>query len=390
MSLFSFGGIRFESPTKPGFGANRDLLGGKYGYDILRYPIDIGSTDKGHYIVIHVNEQKKTSAGLRTKSGPAGDLPTVYRNRIDNLTPTLGSAASTILAGGSAAINSAFGSGTISNIANQVPNFIKNFLPDVNAFDLDVGFTRTISRTSDTIVLYMPDTVAFTNSQVYSEPSMGGLIGGSITAAASAIDAIRSGGGADKVIKNLSPFIGSAVGNALGNRFAGQDIFKAGFAAVTGLVQNPMIEMIYSSPQFRDFRFEFMIYPRSEVEATEVQNIITKLQFHQAPEIKKDSYGFFLVPPAEFDIKFYYNGQENLNIPKISTCILSSIDLDYAPNGWAAYESVGEPKPGKGRTGMPVAIRLGLNFKETEYMTKDNFVEKTPSLAQAIPVIPFP
>ena len=29
--------------------------------------------------------------------------------------------------------------------------------------------------------------------------------------------------------------------------------------------------------------------------------------------------------------------------------------------------------PELGRTGMPVAIRLSLNFKETEIMTKDNF-----------------
>jgi hypothetical protein len=33
--------------------------------------------------------------------------------------------------------------------------------------------------------------------------------------------------------------------------------------------------------------------------------------------------------------------------------------------------------PKLGRTGMPVAIRLSLNFKETEIMTKDNFINDT-------------
>jgi hypothetical protein len=32
-----------------------------------------------------------------------------------------------------------------------------------------------------------------------------------------------------------------------------------------------------------------------------------------------------------------------------------------------------ESKPTLGGTGMPVAIRLGLTFKETEYLTKDSY-----------------
>jgi hypothetical protein len=104
-----------------------------------------------------------------------------------------------------------------------------------------------------------------------------------------------------------------------------------------------------------------------------VQKILNRLQFHQAPEINTDSNGFFLVPPSEFDIQFYYNGKENPNIPKISTCVLETIDVDYAPNGFSAYEVMGENVPGVGRTGMPVAIRLSLQFKETEYLLKDHF-----------------
>ena len=126
-----------------------------------------------------------------------------------------------------------------------------------------------------------------------------------------------------------------------------------------------------------------MLYPRSTKEAQQVQNILNRLRFHQAPEILGQGSsgglgGFFLVPPSEFDIKFYYNGRINPNIPKISTCVLTSIDTDYAPNGWAAYEvpsDVGNPSLGK--TGMPVGIRLSLTFQETEIMTKDNFKDST-------------
>mgnify|MGYP003704741335 CR=1 FL=1 len=65
---------------------------------------------------------------------------------------------------------------------------------------------------------------------------------------------------------------------------------------------------------------------------------------------------------------------ENPNIPKIiGSCVLESIDLDYAPNGFAAYESVGENSPSKGGTGTPVATRMTLRFRETTIVTKQDF-----------------
>lgn len=147
---------------------------------------------------------------------------------------------------------------------------------------------------------------------------------------------------------------------------------KIGFTAVTGKVQNPMLEMIYKSPNFRTFQFDFTFYPRDEKEALEAQRIIERLRFHQAPELIQDAQGF-LVPPSEFDIKFYYAGAQNPNIPPISTCVLTSMDVNYAPNGFTAYEVPGENVPSLGRTGMPVAIQVTLQFQETTYLTKADF-----------------
>ena len=121
-----------------------------------------------------------------------------------------------------------------------------------------------------------------------------------------------------------------------------------------------------------------MFYPRSEQEALEVQKLIKRLKFHQAPEVKSGSAGYFLVPPSEFDIEFYYNGQINPNIPTISTCVLTSIDMDYAPNGFHTFETPGDNSPQLGATGMPTAIRMDLTFKETEIMTKFNFQDFSP------------
>jgi hypothetical protein len=131
-----------------------------------------------------------------------------------------------------------------------------------------------------------------------------------------------------------------------------------------------MMEILYSSPRPRNFQFDFQFNPRDEKEALEVQRIVERLRFHQAPE---RAAGAFLMPPSEFDIKFYYGGTQNPNIPPISTCVLETINIDYAPNGFSAYEVPNEFQPSLGRTGMPVAMKVSLAFKETTYLTKDDF-----------------
>jgi hypothetical protein len=46
------------------------------------------------------------------------------------------------------------------------------------------------------------------------------------------------------------------------------------------------------------------------------------------------------------------------------------MDVDYAPNGWAAYQIGSGKYPSMGGTGMPVGIRMSLDFKETSIVTK--------------------
>jgi hypothetical protein len=56
---------------------------------------------------------------------------------------------------------------------------------------------------------------------------------------------------------------------------------------------------------------------------------------------------------------------------------LDNININYAPNGFSAYEVPEETFPSLGRTGMPVAIQLTLAFKEVSYLTKDDFNSDT-------------
>jgi hypothetical protein len=220
----------------------------------------------------------------------------------------------------------------------------------------------------------------FNHSQAYSDISLAGEF--ATTFGAIAKTALDGGVDAAQRGRNLSPFVLQQLTKIAGSVTGSPKTFEAIFAGASQLAQNPQLELIYGKPDFRSFRFSFMFYPRSEKEAEEVYKLIQRLKFHQAPEIKNGTAGFFLVPPSEFDIEFYYNGQINPNIPTISTCVLQSIDLDYAPNGFHSFETPGDNSPKIGGTGTPVAIRMDLSFKETEIMTKFNFQDGERSKAE--------
>ena len=72
----------------------------------------------------------------------------------------------------------------------------------------------------------------------------------------------------------------------------------------------------------------------------------------------------FRSPPSEFDIDFLVDGQINDKIHQIGTCVLTNINVDYAPNGWSTFSN-----------GMPTSVRMTLQFMETEIVTKQR-VEK--------------
>ena len=402
MAFFNLTDIQIKSPRR-NFRAES-----KFDTTVLRYPLDIGSLDKGHYMIIHINEQIKTSYASVSGDNGIGNngTPTIIQNQQNNGTATgLTTIAPNIIGLGRDIGNSdpvrqlTEVTGQVAGIAGSKVDTITNEFAkkaieattrgaqvigksfsetatDFFSLTNSKQGLRTIQRTADSIALYMPDTLNFSSSQQYSTMEFGSSPLANINAAVAGYSAIKnSPAGTDikaAAVSNFTPFIVNQFAQKLlGSSAAGV------FAAASGTVLNPQLEMIYSSPSFREFRFDFMLYPRSSKEALEVQKILNRLRFHQAPELYKGTGslgGFFLIPPSEFDIEFYYNGRINPNIPKISTCVLTSIDTDYAPNGWAAYEvpdDVGRPKAGG--TGMPVGIRLSLNFQETEIMTKDNY-----------------
>lgn len=218
---------------------------------------------------------------------------------------------------------------TFSNLASD--SVIDQYgVADVKRTADGTALPRQTKRSSQAIRLYMPNTVVFSQANQYEDVSLTGIVAN----AAQVGDVIN----------------GQASRAAQG---------------IAGIGVNPKVEIFFANTHLRTFQFDFLFAPTSEQEAFDLWNIIYQLRLHTAPELKGIG-GLLWVPPSEFDITFYMgNGQENYNIPKINTCVMENLDVDYAPTG--VYSTF--------TTGFPVSVRVTMRLKEVEVLHRQRVME---------------
>jgi hypothetical protein len=414
MAFFGLTDIKFNDIGRRG-PLNALESSEKFTSSILRYPEDVASApDRYHYMMFFVREQVNTgfSSAKRgygqsfSKEDEVGIFDsfnaqvkgsgTVSASAQAGLAGFLNNALSSGLSKGANILTGRGGatgkvgsviSGFVNGPAKATPEPQNNSAIQASVKEITdkspFGFLNKTRLTKDAIALYMPDTINFDSPASYSDLRPGEeKMGQFLAAAPELIEAYRKGGGVALGKTALKSGVAQLKAQEIATGFLGQSTGKLGVYAATGKVTNPMIELIYGSPDLRNFQFEFMFYPRSEKEAYEVQRIIDRFRFHQAPELDKYESGRqtgMLIPPSEFDIKFYYAGKQNPNIPPIASCVLTNVQVNFAPRGWSAYESLGENTPALGRTGMPTAIQMSLQFRETTYVTKEDFSDQSAS-----------
>ena len=334
MATIAINDVTFTEPNKRG--VFEVLDSSTNDFKLYRYPEDLGAADKGHYMIFFIREQKDTNFSAKNRDAQTFSDKETISQKLAQGNPEAGT-----------------------------------FITDKSPF---AQLNRTV-LTNESIVLYMPDTLNFDSRQTYTDLQPGKeLLGQALAVGPELLSKFKAGdfkGMAGSAIKSgVGMMAASKLLEAVTQPFGDSSATRSlGLFAQFGQVINPMLEMIYVSPEPRNFQFEFMFYPRSESEAQQVLQIIELFRFHAAPELGGTG---MLIPPSEFDMKFFYRGKENPNIPPIGTCVLKDVQTNYAPKGFATYESLSDT-PTKGGTGMPVAITMSLAFTETTYLTKEDF-----------------
>jgi len=312
----SIGGVNIPGALVKGpLGA---LFGNKYKKDFLQYPSDLSSATKGHVVQFSINE-----------------IDAVHYEQVKT--------------------------DLIFEEKNLVTNTIQ-FVKDVGASvgksvqTVNLALEPKKKRGVATISLYIPDTVHFTYNSHYGNLSLNDAIKdvvGSAAKAAAGKDGGRKNGVDASVLNKYGRLVSAGVSLAgAAQSGAAKLLLKS-----QGLAINPQQQLLFDGIDFRSYQMAFTFTPHSKEEAYTVKKIINLFKEHAAPQIA--SVGMFFIPPSTFNVEFLFNGKENRNINRVAESVIESIDVNYAPNGWAAHDD-----------GAPVQTTLTMGFKEIELIDR--------------------
>jgi len=187
---------------------------------------------------------------------------------------------------------------------------------------VQLQFQPKRSTPGDVISLYMPDTINFTYESSYSDVSLKDALND--TAASGAVSAVDTNAA------------------ALGMNTAGYAI-------------NPQQQLLFDGIEFRSYQLAFQMTPKNRAESDTIKKIIMAFRKNAAPKIQAGNGGMAFIVPNTFILQFIQkdNG-ENQYITKVKESVLTSVDVNYSPNGiWSAHAD-----------GSPTQINLTLQFKE--------------------------
>ena len=353
------------------------LFGGK-GVSTISYPQELATdATKSHYVQFSIKEIIPQSYDKTVET--IGNL----KNQVSSNLPTVESVATAVT---SAVEN------TVSNVANELKNLATDPLgtlgKGVTVASKAIGdaagaadtairslVTPKYTQSKAVISLYMPDTLEANYTANYNEISLTAELGAiqsirQIAQIAETFEGGYKGGGVKGAFGAASSdpnVIASAIGfgqgvlDKVGVSTGGSlaDVLLQG----QGYASNPQLQMLYRGTGFRTFILAFTFTPKSQAEAQIVNNILYQFKYYAAPSLtagkSTSSESMFLIPPAIFNINFFVKGTENKYLPRYADCVLKNIDVNYAPNGFAAHID-----------GAPIQTHMTLQFEEIEIVDK--------------------
>lgn len=280
---------------------------------------------------------------------------------------------------------------------DSTPNIVVDTLGEIKkkgvVAALDVPKTSIVS----TITLYMPDTLNMSYNSNYEEFSLTSELGAAGRTAQGLYDMSRGG-------KNLVPGAIEGVGSlaqsaskiATKGLIGGTENTTNVLLKAAGYAVNPQLQLLYKGIGLREFQLEFIFTPKNQAEADMTKSIIDTFTYASLPQISGAAAageGQYFVMPSIFNLSFKFinldgsassivssimqnpsikssgsqgpglasnSPEENLNLYKVGDSVLKNITVDYAPNGFAAYQD-----------GFPVQTRLTLQFQEMNIIHRD-------------------
>jgi len=310
----------------------------------IQFPSDLGNDEQGHFMIFYSISNKHSTldqpfmkelgAGVSTGEGPAGG------------------------ASYSVATLKSSRNGDSVKVGKTPRNTVAAKSP-------------THTQVTGAVALYMPPGIKAEYSVENGETELGlaGLATKSIINTATAVDTEAQ---IDAFLKGVGGFALDAakkIGVGLGEG-AGLGNITGALSKVSGLAENPFVEVVFERVNPRKFTYSFNLQARTQKEVQDINKIITFFKFHMHPEMENDvSGGRYFKVPSEFEIHYAYNGQVNNYLNKISRCVLTGTSVDYGEGGFTTFRQFDD------QGAAPVSINMTLSFTEAEILTKDMIME---------------
>ena len=225
--------------------------------------------------------------------------------------------------------------------------------------NLSGGGSRPKNRKGlGSVYLPIPGGIADTNTVSWGPDSLNPLeMGAAMTLSTAFTEglspAAKELGGIFKSMQNNAGAIKGALGTALAASAAGTGASVV--KRTKGAIVNPNMELLFNSPQLRQFTFNWKLAPRSQDEAMEVIKIIRF--FKQGMSPIRESPNLFLKAPNTWKLTYLHkNRNDHKYLNRFKECALMNFQTQYTPEGnYATFED-----------GVMTAYQINLTFQELE------------------------
>ena len=324
-------------------------------YDLLYYPEETTNLGEGHYILFDTIWNTKSLKYGTINEEVASTISMSKFGNVDKKVKKLGEP------------HIMEAKGNVSQIKNKG---LANHQVSVPTTGQGAKH-QTHKHTGSSIILYTPPTAKYEYKASYEQAETKNLA------------LLAETGG--KLFENIKAFVGGVEGSGdtlasllEAGKVLGRQVLQGAlevtfpgaagfFTKRTGRALNPRMELAFQSVPFRQFQFEFEFAPKNAKENDSVNKIMQLFKFHMLPDVSDEKY---MITPSEFQITYFYRDRVNDYMPKISRCVLTDMNIDYAPEG--VYHTFAADPYGA----MPVITKMTLSFTETEIMTKQTIAAK--------------
>ena len=354
--------------------------GDEFDYGVFQYPEDLGNNDFGHYILFHIYERTNSkyvnptaSLAARTLSGKRTGFGSATGGAEEGITRSSTVTGKNVQDGTEVLHTSNTGiPGPQRDLGER--KGLKLSAAQRSGFSTSYNLRQQHFRQSkDTIALYMPPGIGASYKQDYknSDTGVAGMVMQTLGVKGSDqsfMDYLR-----DNVNSQNANTLAATVGDLLGAKgalkvaeFTGAGDPTSQLEKMRNEAPNPALEAIFVGTGFRTFTYNFRFTPRTEREVRVVDDIVKLFKFHSAPErMFGEKVGKHLRMPAEFDIFYMYQGQQNTWYPMIHSCVCNSVNVTYGPGGESQHFRKVDGSP------APTETNMSLEFTETEIITKE-------------------